>query len=203
MSKATHPNTQYGKGSTGFHTAVPPQESDGSSGGVPLHHNTPLLRKPAVLVTFDPDLSQGTPGTAISADLIYAGATPSGTRSNRFAWITSRLEQMQAQLYRKYLELELLALMYCFMLRYLRLVIRLIDIGREQLFHAETLPSVVLTRSVHDRRHALFRRRAVSQTSLSPILSSPSERLPSVGGVPEQQGTVTVETRKHKAWYTT
>ncbi|WP_257667040.1 hypothetical protein [Parapedobacter tibetensis] len=83
-------------------------------------------------------------------------------RRNRFSWITSGLARLQAQLYRKYLEMELLALMHCFIFRYLRFVIWQINISRAQVFHAKTFPSVAVTRFVHDRRHALFRRGAVT-----------------------------------------
>lgn len=168
--RATSPTTtttpatakKFLMGSTVCFAAVPPRSgSDGSSGGVPLNHNTPSLHKPAVLVTFILDPSQGTPGTAISAHPTNTGAVPSRARRHRFRWITGRLERMQTELYGKYLASRLLALLYRSMLRYLRLVVRSIDIGLEQLFHPEALPYAPLTRSVHDRRYALFRRRAV------------------------------------------
>src|SRR5690606_34444881 len=67
MNEATDIHKRYGKGSTGFHTAFPTQQSDGRSEGVPRISNTPSLRKPAVLATMLPEPSQGTLGTAISA----------------------------------------------------------------------------------------------------------------------------------------
>ncbi|MEC3879175.1 hypothetical protein [Parapedobacter sp. 10938] len=73
MEKETHISTRYGKGSTGIHTAVPPQLSDGGSDGVPLRNNTSSLHKPAVLVTMLPEPSQGTHGTAIGAELYHPG----------------------------------------------------------------------------------------------------------------------------------
>ena len=167
MKKAIHPNTPYGKGSTEFHTAFPAQQSDGRSGGVPLKENPLPLRKPAVLATMFPEPSQGTPGTAISAEPINTGTTPSRTRRNGLSWITSGLECMQARLYRKYLALELLAVTHCLIFRYLRFVIWLIDISRTQVFHAKTFLSVAVTRFVDDRRHALFRRRAVLQQPIT------------------------------------
>src|SRR5690606_35272499 len=92
MEKVTHTSKRYGKGSTGIHTAVPPQLSDGRSGGVPRRHNAPVLRKPAVLATMLPEPSQGTPGTAICAVIYHPGsALPRQRRGDGGA------EQVQAK----------------------------------------------------------------------------------------------------------
>lgn len=126
---------------------------------MPLNDNTPPLRKPAVLVTYFPDPSQGTPSTAISADFPNTGSAPS--RSWGYRVVLEQLAHRQAQLFEAYLATRMLALTLVLMVRYLRLVIRLVDVYRTQLFQATALPSVVVTRFAHDRKYALFRRRAV------------------------------------------
>ncbi len=156
----TATDTAFSMGSTVNHAAVPPRSaSDGGSGWAPLKDETPPLRKPAVLVTFDPDSSQGTPDTAISADFLNMGSVPSRSWSRRV--VLEQLAHWQALLFGAYLANGLLAITLVFMLRYLRLVIRLINVYWTQLFQATALPFVVVTRFVHDRRYALFRRRAV------------------------------------------
>lgn len=164
-------NTRYGMGSTGFHAADPPRSgSDGRSGRVPLHETAPPLRKPAVLATLKPDPSWGTPGTAIRADTRQTGTAPSRLRRRSGGMVLfDKLERAQTQLYRKYLASQLLALLCVLMLRYLRLVMQVMAVSRRKLFQASALPYGVINRSIHDRRYAVFRRRAVGYLLPIPV----------------------------------
>lgn len=172
MEKARHPHTRYNQGSTGFHTAVPPQASDGGSGGVPLSANTPPLPKPAVLATRFPEPSHGTPGTAISAHTRYPGPTlprpqrsdggkgqPSATRWKGWVKrINKNVKQWLAQIRREYLKLlrSHLALTTTLTFGYVRLITFLIGVSRRILQSQPALPYGLVTRFVHDRRYALF-----------------------------------------------
>lgn len=150
------------EGSTVFHAVVSPRStSEGCSGGMPLEDNVPPLHKPAVLATIIPDPSQGTPGTAIRAAPHNMGTAPSRTSRQEVRRKTGWLEGMQTELYRQHLALQVLGLLYCSMLRYLLLAIRPIIIDREQFFQTRPLPNVWFTSSAHDRKFAVFRRRAV------------------------------------------
>lgn len=185
-------NTAFSMGSTVYHAAVPPRStSNRRSGEVPQDVNTPPLRKPAVLATYFPDLSQGTLGMAISADLTNMGTMSSRTRGNGFSWFTCRLKQM-------------LTLLYCFILRYLWYAIRLIFINRKQVSRSETLLCAAVIQFVRDRRHAVFRRRAVRMHfTHSPYPLQLYRWLPTVGRAPVQQDAVTVAAGKTKLDYTT
>src|SRR5690606_28541242 len=161
----------------GIHTAVPPQASDGRSGGAPRRHNAPFLRKPAVLATMLPEPSHGTPGTAIGADVYHPGpAVPRQQRGDGGAeqvpakgWkalvrrVIAKVTAWQAQIRGYYLARmrEHVALTTKRTFRFVRLVVFIIRISRRMLFRRPAVPFGVLTQVVHDRRFALFRRRAV------------------------------------------
>ncbi len=170
----------YGKGSTGFHAANPPQPSDGRSDGVPRGLFTPPLRKPAVLATLTPEPSQGTPGTARCADIHHPGpALPRQQRgdggaesplTNRWKALVKRVKtkvkQWQAQIRRYYLARmrKHLALTTKRTFRFVQLIAFIIGIPPQMLFRKPRLPSGAINRFVHNCRYALFRRRAVFYT---------------------------------------
>ncbi|MEC3879135.1 hypothetical protein [Parapedobacter sp. 10938] len=178
MKQVIHISTR--KGSTGIHTAVPLQLSDGRSGGVPLRNNTPSLRKPTVLATMLPEPSQGTPGTAIGAELYHPGpALPRPQRGDGGAdqvkakgWkalvkrAKAKVTAWQAQIRRYYLARmrKHVALTTRRTFGFVRLIAFIIHISRRMLFRKTALPYGMLTQVVHDRRFALFRRRAVDKT---------------------------------------
>ncbi len=175
MKQVTH--NRYSKGSTGFHTAVPPQRSDGRSGGMPLWLIIPFLRKPAVLVTLRPEPSQGTPSTAICAVIYHPGPVPPRLQhgdggveqspANRWKALIMRIKakakQWQAQIHRYYLKLmrRHVALITKLTFGYIRLIVFVIGISRGLLFRKSALPYGARQSVAHDRRYALFRRGAV------------------------------------------
>ncbi len=179
MVKATYISKRYGKGSTGIHTAFPPQPSDGRSGGVPLRHNAPSLRKPAVLATMLPEPSQGTSGTAIGAELYHLGMVLLRTQhhdggaeqppANRWKAliirIKAKVKRWQAQIRRYYLTpmRKHVALTTKRTFRFVRLIAFTVRVSRWMWFHRPALPYGAMNRFVHDRRFALFRRRAVGK----------------------------------------
>ncbi|MFC3198262.1 hypothetical protein ACFOET_11625 [Parapedobacter deserti] len=181
MVKATYISKRYGKGSTGFDTAVPPQASYGRSGGVPRSLNTPLLRKPAVLATRFPEPSQGTPGTAICAVICHPGpALPRQQRGDGGAeqvpakgWkalvgrVKAKVTARQAQIHRYYLAhmRKHVALTTKLTFRFVRLIAITVRVSRWMWFRRPALSYGAMNRFVHDRRFALFRRRAVSYAS--------------------------------------
>lgn len=77
--------------------------------------------------------------------------------------------QRRAQLYREYLASQLLVLLCVLMLRYLRLVMQVMAVSRRKLFRASAFPCGVINRSIHDRRYAVFRRRAVGYLLPIPV----------------------------------
>jgi len=169
--------TRYGKGSTENHTAVPLQASDGRSGGVPLGLITPPLRKPAVLATRFPEPSQETPGTAICAVIYHPGPVlprqqrgdggverpPANRWKALIIRIKAKVKQWQAQIRRYYLSRmrNHLALTTKLAFGYVWLIAFTIGILRRLLFCKPALSYGAINVSVHDRRYALFRRRAV------------------------------------------
>ncbi len=204
MRRKKHIQTRYGKGSTGFHTAFPPRLSDGRSGGVPLKHNTPTLRKPAVLATRFPEPSQGTPGTAICAVIYHSGPALSRQQrrdggveqppANRWKAMIVRIKvkvkQWQAQIHRYFLAhmRNHLAQTTKLAFGFIRLIALTIGILRRLLFRKPALPYGAINVSVHDRRYAVFRRRAVLAKFPGIILTIPilPGQLLGTGGEPNR-----------------
>lgn len=165
---------RYGKGSTGFHAAVPPQASDGSSGGAPQKIIAPTLHKPAVLATLKTDPSQGTPGTAISAIQTYPGPTlprpqhgecgaeqtPANCWKVIIKKIHSKAKQWCAQIHGYYLKLmrKHVALTIRLTFIFVQLIAFFIGIYRGLQFRKSALPYGAMKVFVRDRRYAPFPR---------------------------------------------
>lgn len=175
--KKRYTYTLYCKGSIGFHAAVPPQASDGRSGGVPRKTNTPSLHKPAVLATLIPEPSQGTPGTAISAVLYLMGPAlprpqhgdgdveqpPANCLKALVKRVNAKVKQWRAQIHRYYLAhmRNHLALTTTRTFGYIRLIVFTISLLQRSLFRKSVVPHGATNTFVHDCRYALFRRGAV------------------------------------------
>ncbi|WP_257670782.1 hypothetical protein [Parapedobacter tibetensis] len=86
--------------------------------------------------------------------------------------IRVKVKRWKAQLYREYLKRKRgqLAQTTRIALRYIRLIIRFICMSRGMVYRTPALPYGAFHESVHDRRYALFRRRAVGKAfRMSPL----------------------------------
>jgi len=193
VTNNTDSQKRYGKGSTEYHAAFPPQTSDGRSGGVPRGLITPPLRKLAVLATGFPEPSQGTPGTAISATRNHPGTalprqqcgdgdaelSPATGRKALARRVKVKVKQWQAKIHRYYLARmrKYVALTTKRAFRSVRLIAFIIGVLRRLLFRKSALPYGIINRIVHNRRFALFRRRAVYVVSVNRFENTGSPQL--------------------------
>lgn len=149
MEQEIHTSKRYGKGNTEYHTAFPPHPPlPGTAICADIYHPGPALPR-----------QQCGDGGAEQAQAKGRKALVNRVKAKVTAW--------RAQIRGDYLALKRkhVALTTKPIFRFVRLIAITVRVSRWMWFHRPALSYGAMNRFVHDRRFALFRRRAVSYAS--------------------------------------